>query len=153
MSFIHLQADTYPYRPGTTIRTGKPWSKGSGSPFMPRASIASRPSMTVSTGVPMVMPSTERVMIWLAGPPRDGGFTPASRSRSASRTPIHRALPTYGPPTSLDTQVRVMSRSMISRRNRSLKLSVTGRSTPLPWILSLQSFASMRGTTRAVSTR
>lgn len=60
MSLIHLQADTYPYSPGTTIRTGKPCAKGSGSPFMPKASRASRPSMTSSTGVPMVMPSTER---------------------------------------------------------------------------------------------
>ena len=76
------------------MRTGKPWAKGSGSPFMPTASIASRPSITVSTGLPMVMPSTDRATSWSAGPPRDGGRTPASRSRSASRTPIQRALPT-----------------------------------------------------------
>ena len=44
--------------------------------------------------------------------------TPASRRRSAIGTPIQRALPAYGPPTSLDTQVRVMSRS-ISRRSSS----------------------------------
>ena len=31
----HLQALTNPYRPGTTIRTGKPCSRGSASPFMP----------------------------------------------------------------------------------------------------------------------
>ena len=94
MSSIHLQAETYPYRPGTTMRTGKPWAKGSGSPFMPTASSASRPSMTSSTGVPIVMPSTERATSWSACPPRDGGWTPASSSRSARRTPSQRALPT-----------------------------------------------------------
>ena len=45
-----LVADTYPYRPGTTIRTGKPCSIGSGSPFMPTASIASRPSSSTAVG-------------------------------------------------------------------------------------------------------
>ncbi len=89
MSVIHVQADTYPYRPGTIIRTGKPWSKGRGSPFMPTASIASRPSMTSSTGEPRVMPSTDRAASWSARPPRDGGRTPAqgegARDRAGDR--------------------------------------------------------------------
>ncbi len=153
MSSIHLQADTYPYRPGTIMRTGKPWASGSGSPFIPTASIASRPSMTSSTGVPSVMPSTDRATSWSAGPPRRGGLTPASRSRSARRTPIQRALPTYGPPTSLDTHVRVMSRSINSRASRSWNVYVTGRVTPFPWIRSRQRVASTFGTTSAVSTR
>ncbi len=109
--------------------------------------------MTSSTGVPIVIPSTERDTIWSAGPPFDGGFTPASRSRSARRTPIHRAVPTYGPPTWLDTQVRVMSRSTSSRPRRSWKVRVTGRATPFPWIRSRHRSASTRGTTKAVSTR
>ena len=36
--------------PGTTIRTGKPCSTGSGSPFIPTASIASRPSRSAAVG-------------------------------------------------------------------------------------------------------
>ena len=37
-STTHFVAETYPYSPGTTMRTGKPCSTGSGSPFMPTAS-------------------------------------------------------------------------------------------------------------------
>ena len=59
MSVTHLVADTYPYSPGTTIRTGKPCATGSGWPFIATASSASRPSMTVCTGVPDVKPSTD----------------------------------------------------------------------------------------------
>ena len=44
---------------GTSIRTGKPCSIGSGSPFIPIASMASRPSRMTAVGVPMVMPSLE----------------------------------------------------------------------------------------------
>ncbi len=59
MSVIHLQADTYPYSPGTTVRTGKPCAVGSGRPFMPTARSASLPSIAVWTGVPEVKPSKE----------------------------------------------------------------------------------------------
>ncbi len=76
------------------MRTGKPCAKGSGSPFMPSARRASRPSITSSTGLPIVMPSTERATNWSALPPFEGGLTPHSASSSASRTPIQRALPT-----------------------------------------------------------
>ncbi len=40
--------------PGTTIRTGNPCSTGSGSPFIPTASNASRPSRNAAVGVPAV---------------------------------------------------------------------------------------------------
>lgn len=153
MSWIHLQADTKPYRPGTTMRTGKPWAKGSGSPFIPRASIESRPSMTSSTGLPMVIPSTERATSWWAGPPFDGGLTPHWRRRSARRTPIHRALPTYGPPTSFETQASVMFRSISGMRSSCANDTFASRVTPLPWIRSRHEFASTLGTTSAVSTR
>ena len=59
MSVTHLVADTYPYRPGTTMRAGKPCAIGSGWPFIATASRASRPSITVCTGVPEVNPSTD----------------------------------------------------------------------------------------------
>ena len=110
MSTIHLVAETYPYRPGTIIRTGKPWTIGSGSPFIATASIASRPSIATAVGVPTVNPSTERPTIWSA--PGSGS---ASSSSSRSGAPIHRALPMYGPPTGFETQVSVMSRSISGR--------------------------------------
>jgi hypothetical protein len=59
ISVIHLHADTYPYRPGTTIRTGKPCATGRAVPFIATASIASLPSSTVLIGVPEVNPSAE----------------------------------------------------------------------------------------------
>ena len=79
MSVTHLVADTYPYRPGTTMRAGKPWTIGSGSPFMPMASIASRPSVTAAIGVPAVNPSA--LVDSSASAP---SWTPASSSSSAS---------------------------------------------------------------------
>ena len=59
-SVSHFVADTYPYSPGTTTRTGNPCSTGSGSPFIPTAISASRPSMSSSVGVPTVNPSADR---------------------------------------------------------------------------------------------
>src|ERR1700735_843603 len=103
MSVIHLQAETYPYRPGTTIRTGKPWLVGSGVPFMATASIASRPSIVIWTGDPEVNPSAEVHSSWSAP-----AWIPASRSRLRRLAPSHSALPTYGPATGLETQVSVM---------------------------------------------
>ena len=89
MSVIHLHADTYPYRPGTTMRTGNPCSTGSAVPFIATASIASRPSITVCSGVPEVKPSAEVHRSWSA-PAR----TPAWRSRLARLAPTQSALPT-----------------------------------------------------------
>ena len=103
MSVTHLVADTYPYSPGTTIRAGNPCSTGSGWPFMATASSASRPSITVATGVPDVNPSTDVQYSWLAP-----ALMPASRSTPASEAPSHSALPIYGPATGLDTQHSVM---------------------------------------------
>jgi hypothetical protein len=42
------------------IRTGKPCSTGSGSPFMPKASIASATSSAERVGAPIVIPSVDR---------------------------------------------------------------------------------------------
>ena len=95
------------------IRTGKPCTTGSGSPFMPKASIASSTSRALRVGAPIVMPSSDRHSSWSLP-----GRIPFSRSRAASGTPIHRALPASAPPTSLETQVSVMSRSMTSARPR-----------------------------------
>ena len=54
-----------------------------------------------------------------------------------SRTPIQRAPPTYGPPTLLETQVRVMSRSMSGIASRSSKVSSSDLST-MPSMVSVQ---------------
>ena len=70
------------------MRTGKPCSTGSGSPFMPTQSSGSRPSSSAAIGVPIVMPSTERASSWSAP-----GRTPTSRSSGASGTPSQRAVP------------------------------------------------------------
>src|SRR6516225_4711539 len=99
MSVSHLHADTYPYRPGTTIRTGNPCATGSAVPFIATASSASRPSMTACTGTPEVNPSAEVHSSWLA-PAR----MPAARSRLARLAPSHLALPVEGPPAGVDTQ-------------------------------------------------
>src|ERR1039458_7125485 len=82
MSVTHLVADTYPYRPGTTIRAGKPCATGSAVPFIATASRASRPSMTVWTGVPEVNPSTDVHISWSA---------PARKAvRDRQRRAVHR---------------------------------------------------------------
>ena len=62
------------------MRAGKPCSAGSGSPFMPTARMASRPSVTAAMGVLAVQPSTERQTSWSAP-----GWTPARASRSRQR--------------------------------------------------------------------
>ena len=129
------------------MRTGNPCSSGSGSPFISTASIASRPSITTAVGLPTVNPSTERETSWSAA-----GSTPASSSKGFSGTPTQRALPMYGPPTSFETHVSVMSRSISSRATSCSKSRVISRST-MPWIRSVQSSARTAGTSRAVSTR
>ena len=106
------------------MRTGKPCSRGSASPFIPMAIIASRPSVATFSGVLIVMPSTSVDRIWSAVSP-----TPAMSSRSVRRTPSQRAPPTYGPPTSLETQVSVMSRSIRSILVRSSNEKVCSFST------------------------
>ena len=58
--------------------------------------------MTHSVGKPAVQPSTERGTIWVAP-----AWTPAISSTSVSRTPVHFALPTRSPPTSLLTHAIV----------------------------------------------
>ena len=98
ISVTHFVADTYPYSPGTTSRTGYPCSGGNGSPFIAIAIIASRPSMITDVGDPQLQPSIERLTTCVAP-----GCTPASSSTSLKRTPWNSALPTRSPPTSFDT--------------------------------------------------
>ena len=89
MSTTHLQADTYPYRPGTTSRAGNPCSVGSAAPFIATATSESRPaSSTVASGTPEVNPSTEVQNSWSA--PRSG---PAARISDDSDAPSHLAFP------------------------------------------------------------
>ena len=72
------------------MRTGKPCSRGSASPFIPTASSAPRSgSSTTAVGVPAVQPSTLVDRSWSA-PSR----TPASRRRSRRSTPTKRAVET-----------------------------------------------------------
>ena len=97
------------------MRTGKPCLSGSGSPFMPTASSASRfGSFNACSGVPIVMLSA--LVDFTASAP---ALTPASSSRSRIGMPSHVALPTYEPPTGFETQVSVMRRSIIRRLRRS----------------------------------
>ena len=97
------------------MRSGKPCSTGSGSPFIPNASIASSTSSAERVGVPMVMPSVERQTSCVLS-----AWIPFSRRMAPSGTPSHRAVPARTPPTSLETQVSVTSRSITSSRsNRS----------------------------------
>ena len=70
------------------MRAGKPWAIGSGWPFIATASRASRPSITVCTGVPEVNPSTDVHINWSAP-----ALIPASRSKLARLAPSHSALP------------------------------------------------------------
>ncbi len=102
MSMTHLVADTYPYRPGTTMRAGKPCSTGSAAPFMATASSASRPSSTTWSGVPDVNPSTDVHSSWVAP-----AWGRAERMMLARLAPSHFAFPMYGPATGSDTQVSV----------------------------------------------
>ena len=78
--------------------------------------------------------------------------TPASRRMSAIGTPIQRALPTYGPPTSLETQVRVTSRSTSRRARMSSKPRSSSLSTR-PCTRRRQLAESTCGTVSDVSTR
>ena len=64
------------------------------------------------------MPSVEWLKIWSTP-----GLMPARSRRSLVRTPSQRAAPTYWPPTSFETQVRVMSRSTRGILSSSAKVS------------------------------
>ena len=85
--------------------------------------------------------------IWSA----PGGRPPRPAGRRAG-TPSQRALPTYLPPTSFETQVSVMSRSI----DRELEQLVEGElDLPVDHAVDAQApaSASTAGTTSAVSTR
>ena len=140
-------AETYPYRPGTTIRTGYPWSWGSGSPFIPTAINESRSSVRASIGVEAVKPSMERESTMSAP-----SLTPTRSSSVRTGTPSHVAFPARSPPTVLETQVSVTCFSIIGSASSCSNVSVSSRSTS-PWIRSSQVVGSTRGTARAVSIR
>ena len=130
------------------MRAGNPWVRVRGPPFMPIAIIASRPSRATESGVEIVMPSTSVERIWSALVES----MPALASTSASGMPSHRADPMYGPPTSFDTQVRVMSRSIVGIAASSSKVKVTSWSTS-PSMVSVHESTSTVGRLRRVSTR
>ena len=81
---------------------------------MATASIESRPSSVGSVATPMVIPCTSRMTIWSA--PR---WMRALRKMGASSVPCHWALPMKLPPTASETQVSVMSRSIMGFLTRS----------------------------------
>ena len=81
---IHLVADSYPYRPGTSIRTGNPCSNGNACPSIEIASIASRPSVASTRGVPAVNPSTERLAICVAPVDAPAAVAPVDTTRPAT---------------------------------------------------------------------
>ena len=103
--------------------------------------------MTQAVGIPAVQPSTERPTSCVAD-----AWTPARARTSRNRTPVHFALPTRLPPTSLLTQEIVTYCSNIGRPTSSLQVSVVSRSTR-PWMRSDQFAVSTIGTIRAVSIR
>ena len=103
--------------------------------------------MTTWVGAPIVMPSIDVMYSW-----SQSRWMPASRNRSASRVPSHRALLINGPPTTFETQHSVIQRSIIGRASRSLYVRVIGRST-MPWMRNCQSCGRICGTLSAVSIR
>jgi hypothetical protein len=103
--------------------------------------------VSASSGVPQVQPST-LVESTMSAP----ACGRARASSGAIGVPNQRALPTRSPPTSLETQARVMSRSTSGPRRRSSKPIDTSCPT-IPWILRRQSAAVMRGVTSVVSMR
>jgi hypothetical protein len=103
--------------------------------------------MSQATGIPAVQPSTERPTSWVAD-----AWTPAMSSTSRSRTPVHFALPTSFPPTSLLTHEIVTYCSNIGSPISSCQVSVVSRST-IPWIRSDQPAVSTDGVRSAVSIR
>ena len=129
-------------------RAGNPCAAGSGSPFIRTAIIASRwCSVTQAVGKPAVNPSTEKPTSWVAP-----GWIPAMSRTSVSRTPVHDALPTRCPPTSLLTQAIVTQRSMSGIETSSANVSATSRST-IPVTVSFHVDRSTWGVISAVSIR
>ena len=105
----------------------------------PRSSArAPGPSPRPSASRPSSRPRTDRP----AG--CADAWTPASSRTSRSRTPVHFALPTSSPPTSLLTQAIVTYCSNIGSPMSSSQVSVVSRSTR-PWIRSVQSAVSTTG--------
>ena len=97
--------------------------------------------------MPAVQPSTERPTSCVAP-----AWTPAISRTSRSRTPVHFALPTSRPPTSLLTHEIVTYCSNIGRPISSSQVSTVSRST-MPWIRSVQPSVLTPGVRSDVSIR
>lgn len=106
-----------------------------------------RSSVSASSGVPAVKPSTLRDSTMSAP-----GFIPASRRSSRTGQPVQIALPLRLPPTSFETHMSVTIASCIGLASRVAQSRVISRST-MPVTRRLQVAGSTRGTTRAVSIR
>ena len=86
-----------PTQPGTISRTGKPWSGGSGSPFIPQAMSTSSSALAMGSG--------RRTRPWFTPPSTYGSSrptaitctaessSPACRRIVPSGTPVQRATP------------------------------------------------------------
>ena len=124
------------------VRTGKPCSTGSGRPFIATASIASRSSVSAderrAAGPAVLGGLQHRVGLRARRRPRP--------SRSASRTPLHQALPIRSPPTGLDTQLSVTQASVSRAVDQVLEaqheLAVDHAVDPQPPLLRRRSSGS-----------
>ena len=95
-----------PTHPGTTARTGKPWSGGSGSPFIVRARTVSG-SSAFASGMGRAHPASSSPITLTSTAPSP---TPASASTSASLGPLHSAHPTAPVPHWLPDAARPVTR-------------------------------------------
>ena len=97
------------------MRTGKPCARGSGSPFMATAKIASRlSSRRTSSGVLAVQPS------WLVDSTMSApAWGPAFFSSSRIGWPSQTALPIRLPPISFDTHISVATVSVMGSASSS----------------------------------
>ena len=66
------------------------------------------------------------------------------RAGPSMRTPLHQALLIRSPPTSLDTQFRVIQTACSGRATSSAYVSVISRST-MPWMRTRQSSGAIAG--------
>ena len=91
-----------PTHPGTTARTGKPWSGGSGSPFIVSARIVAGSRAFASGMGRSHAPSSSPITFTSSASSR----TPASASTSARLGPVHSAHPIAPVPHWLPDAVR-----------------------------------------------
>mmetsp|Transcript_27409 Transcript_27409/g.89718 ORF Transcript_27409/g.89718 Transcript_27409/m.89718 type:complete len:420 (+) Transcript_27409:1393-2652(+) len=109
MRSTHLTERT-PTCPGTTIRSGKPWSRGSGSPFISHARRTSpRSDIALAAGMDACMSSMPCACTWNT-PASSALASPHSLRTSRRLTPPHSAVPIaaarHGHPLVLATALR-----------------------------------------------